>query len=401
MQMEYTLNWLDELVLNWTHNDNTQGYLISDLEFQNTIHAINCEKRQQYAYIRQTIFQSTSESEIQAFLSYYYGSINHLCHQANLNYSNRSANQILIKKLDQHLISCLMELLTFMYGQFADYISVEQAAPISLVLISKTKWQKFITNNFESQLDDTYAIKNHFYEYLKTWLNFNSKKPVTIRELQYYNFLLTELSANSENISQSTELSEFENFLLFTNFNNRIVFSKLTQKISDIVNRIENTISKLERLLCISKQINQQIEKTEMGLISNSESLKTLLGNWIGQEIIYFEKRIHLCAIPVQEIKIDTPIKKIQIGKIESSKVMCLLTVDQMAIALRAADEMKLLMARSLSAVFNQIVPYLSSPYKEVISSSSMRSKSYSPEERDKLVVIQTLQKLIEKIEDY
>jgi hypothetical protein len=72
-----------------------------------------------------------------------------------------------------------------------------------------------------------------------------------------------------------------------------------------------------------------------------------------------------------------------------------------MALVLRAADELRIIMARSLNSVFKSIVPHLSTPYQENISYDSMRSKSYSAEQRDKEIAIQTLQQMINKIKEY
>ncbi len=84
-----------------------------------------------------------------------------------------------------------------------------------------------------------------------------------------------------------------------------------------------------------------------------------------------------------------------------TSKILCTLSVDQMAIVLRSFDELKILKARSLNAVFKTIVPYLSTPVRENISYDSMRSKSYAVETRDREIVIQTLEQMIQKIMEY
>ena len=87
--------------------------------------------------------------------------------------------------------------------------------------------------------------------------------------------------------------------------------------------------------------------------------------------------------------------------KNEPQKLLCILSVDQMALLLRSADDLKIIMARSLNAVFKAIVPHLSTPYQENISWDSMRSKSYNAETRDKEIVIQTLEQMIKKIKEY
>ncbi|MDP9077757.1 MAG: hypothetical protein M3O71_10070 [Bacteroidota bacterium] len=82
-------------------------------------------------------------------------------------------------------------------------------------------------------------------------------------------------------------------------------------------------------------------------------------------------------------------------------KIICNLSVDQMGIILKAADDVRLLVSRSLSMVFKSIVPYLSTKNKSELSWDSMRSNSYHPEESDKEAAIAALEKLIKKIRDY
>ena len=72
-----------------------------------------------------------------------------------------------------------------------------------------------------------------------------------------------------------------------------------------------------------------------------------------------------------------------------------------MALILRATDDLRIIQAKSLNEVFRTIAPYLSTPYKEDISHGAMRSKAYSPEERDRQIAIETLERIIEKIKEY
>jgi len=83
------------------------------------------------------------------------------------------------------------------------------------------------------------------------------------------------------------------------------------------------------------------------------------------------------------------------------AKIICKLSVDQMGIILKAADDVKLLVSRSLSMVFKSIVPYLSTANKSELSWDSMRSNSYHPEQRDKEAAIAALETLIRKIREY
>ncbi|MBW4888949.1 hypothetical protein KXQ82_04455 [Mucilaginibacter sp. HMF5004] len=82
-------------------------------------------------------------------------------------------------------------------------------------------------------------------------------------------------------------------------------------------------------------------------------------------------------------------------------KIICELSIDQMGIILKAADDIKLIVSRSLSQVFKSIVPFLSTSTKDSLSWDSMRSNSYHPEKRDKEIAINALEALIKKIKEY
>lgn len=79
-------------------------------------------------------------------------------------------------------------------------------------------------------------------------------------------------------------------------------------------------------------------------------------------------------------------------------KVLVKLSVDQIAVILKAADDTKLLIAKSLSAVFRSIMPFVSTDQKRDVSWKSARSSTYKFEEHDKIVAIQTLERLISQI---
>jgi hypothetical protein len=97
-----------------------------------------------------------------------------------------------------------------------------------------------------------------------------------------------------------------------------------------------------------------------------------------------------------------TPVKEKHVGPGKAAfKILCPLSVDQMGLILKAADDIKLVMSRSISLVFRSIVPYLSTREKEHVSWNSMRSSTYHPEEKDKNMAIAALEKLIKKIREY
>jgi hypothetical protein len=72
-----------------------------------------------------------------------------------------------------------------------------------------------------------------------------------------------------------------------------------------------------------------------------------------------------------------------------------------LALILRAADQSRLILAKSMNAVFKTVVPYIRTEHKESLSPSSVRASSYSPEQIDKDKAINALQKMIDLIKDY
>jgi len=82
-------------------------------------------------------------------------------------------------------------------------------------------------------------------------------------------------------------------------------------------------------------------------------------------------------------------------------KITCRLSVDQVAILLKAADETRLLSARSFSLVLRSITPFLSTERMPNFSWKSARNSTLKIEERDKAIAIGTLEELIRKIKTY
>jgi hypothetical protein len=83
------------------------------------------------------------------------------------------------------------------------------------------------------------------------------------------------------------------------------------------------------------------------------------------------------------------------------TKIFCKLSVDQLGIILKAADDTKLIIASSLSLIFRSLVPFLSTENSKRISWNSMRKSTYHMEQHDKDVAIEALEKLIATIREY
>jgi len=100
----------------------------------------------------------------------------------------------------------------------------------------------------------------------------------------------------------------------------------------------------------------------------------------------------------VNDVKVKTSPDIKPIGIL---KLICNLSGDQIGIILKAADDTRLIAARSLSLIFQSIIPYLSTYANKDLSWDSIRKSTYRMEQVDKDIVIAALEKLIRKIKDY
>lgn len=169
-----------------------------------------------------------------------------------------------------------------------------------------------------------------------------------------------------------------------------------TQKIAQKANSYGPLNEKMDHLLFHYKEFNQMHHKSDVRLNPHYGDVKKVVGNWFVQEISYLEKKHQWDVSPLPQVQ--QPSKTI---RSEPFKVLCFLSVDQIALIFRAMDSLRILQSRSLNLIFQSIAPYLSTPRKEEISWKSMRSKSSGFEQSDREVVITTLQNIISWVREY
>jgi hypothetical protein len=159
---------------------------------------------------------------------------------------------------------------------------------------------------------------------------------------------------------------------------------------------MEHYDEKVDLLLLGLKTFNQIPRREGARLSSHDADLKTAIGGWFAQELDYLEHKMQLSsAVPAS----SEPSRGMKQGAVQ--KLLCSLSVDQIALLLRSADELKILVSRSMNAIFKAVAPHLSTTCRESISPDSMRSKAYVAETRDKEIVIAKLREMIEKIREY
>ena len=347
--------------------------------------------------LNKQIFLFRKESEIKLLVQKYHSSLITLQDMVICNQNKEVFKSQHLSKIMETLINCLDELLAFIESRFFNYLNIDEKVPISYLIIARKELnQKF--KQLKPLLEKEIANKNITAIIFDIFNYSKYHTSLSYREVFYRKKLIRELELFCENPKKSNTFSAIDELLIFMNFNNIKYMNLFKRSIIEKIEIFQNDADRLDKLWFFLKEFNQLYTNKNFCFNLKNRSLKKVISNWMEQEIIYMEKKIEQSLIPSKEIERNNI--KLNEKSIDN-KITCLLSADQIALILRAGDESRILNAKSMSAVFKTIVPYLSTPYKTELSYHSVRSKSYNAEDKDKEIAIETLEKIIKKIKSY
>lgn len=393
---DYILQWLDTMVSITLRPVKSKICQLLPEDLEKLRELVINEKNKVQSAIMSTVFNLKDEARIRCAIKKYYSSLTALLDQALKDRSGASDEQL--KQALDIIISSIGELLSLIEQRFTRFMGMDERVPATyLVLFKKecSKRLKAITNRVSifEPFQPAFDILQKEFE---TFLGYAPDHYAYIfREVSYIRDICSELE--QVELSAATGVfSKLDELLISMNFNSKRYIHNLTQRVAEHTNAIESASEKMESLLLNFKLFKQFYKKRNVAFNTKDARLHKQIDNWFLQEISYLERQQLYSVMPVKASEQNLKSKKEERQKIKSK-----LSVDQMALILRAADDRRIIIAKSLSSVFKNIAPYLSTPQKNDISFDSMRSKSYSAELRDKEIAIQTLQELIDRIKDY
>jgi hypothetical protein len=400
MNERYVLECLDTLITETLNPAKSKLSDIQEKDISDFRIQIKTERDRVMSTIKCLVFSTESETKIAFGINQFHSSLIALLDQAMRNkICNYKYPQL--KQLINELIRCISELLTFIEGRFADFSSINGTIPTTyfntikkeLVIKIEALHEKF-SNNFHLQPAFVIMIQS-----LVDFLNLSPEvHSFTFKEIRYIKELCKEFDHIV--ISENTKVfSQIDEMLISWNFNDVRYIQHLTEKLSLLIGSQEKTDDKIESLLYYFKSFKQLHRKQSVVFNSKYANLNDEMCNWFFHEILYLEKKMRLSIQPAPE-----PFKSASINtspETPKHKVMCMLSTDQTGLILRAADESRVLVVKSMNELFKTIVPHLSTPYKADLSYDGMRSKSYVAEDRDKQIAIEALERIIKKIKDY
>lgn len=392
----YVLEWLDTLISVKLNPVKTNVTLLNSEDIISFRNCFQNEKNKIMNAIKSLVFRIDDESKIKSAIKLYYCSLIVLLDQALKNQIQNSEYPQL-KQVSEEVIVIINDILFLIENRFGNYLGVQIRLPITYLEPVVKELLTRITE-VEQQLNNYPAFKPVAaitIQVLKNFLNYPSAEhSVTFQEVEYVKELCSEMKHLKYSEGNQTFLL-LDELLIYMNFNSRQYFENLVQRLKIEMNSYETEEETMEWLLFCFKSFKQLPKKS--GVIFNTQQpdLKKSLNNWFRQEISYFEKKRYFSLNQKNFRSQKVPSKK------SKQKVTCDLSTDQTGLIIRAADELRILLAKSMSEVFKTIVPHLSTPHKKDLSYDGMRSKSYAAEERDKQIAIKTLQRIIKKIEEY
>lgn len=392
----YPLEWFDSLISQTLNPNNLILESLLPEDFIIIEEHIEKESKAIQISLKKEIFLLRRKREVRLQVRKYHSNLVSFIDTV-IDYQKRNANlkpeftavlDLLQEKLE--------ELLLLVENRFSEYLSLDERVPITYLMLSRNelelKFKKLSGRVFNGLENNIVSIVIHNgFRFLKS---FSSKK-ITYRQLLYQKELLKSIK-NIRCSEQAAMFSDIDKVLIGRNFNSTDYIEHIIEQIVKEVDEEDSLALKINRLLYYQKEFDRIHSDERISFDPSRSNIKCVLESWFKQEINYLEKNLELSI----QNNIDTG-DNLNSLKGSESKIECDLSADQIALILRAADESRIVKARSMNHFFKMIVPYLSTPFKRELSYQSVRSKSYNAEDRDKFIAVQTLEKIIKKINSY
>jgi hypothetical protein len=398
IEKQHTIEWLDFIITIVLDSSKSEVNTLTTTQYENIIGTCIEKKIKYISFLNQQRLGLFGKRKLRQLIKAHHSSLMILLDQAQQAASQiNPLNKLTISAMAE-ITNCVRELLSLIENGFSQYILLDEPAPKAYVALWK-KDLKIRTDAISSDL----ARRNQNQELIYVLLGPLSEtagaevmQELSFREIFYQKELLRGIEQTISAQLPSSIHDRLVELLIYMNFNSRDFMNYYTSTLAERINALEPENKKITQLLFTFKEFNQMHRKPGARLISYESDVKKVITNWFTQEISYLKKKSRW---DVQPLVIDAPSP--QPTKTDPYKVMVLLSVDQIALFLRALDSLRILQARSMNAVFRSITPFLSTPRKTDISWDSMRSKSYAFEEKDKQTVIKVLESVINWIKEY
>jgi len=398
MVQQYPLEWLDTLISLTLNPSKIYFQDLTKEGIQNYSEKALLEAVSIQSELKNKVFSLHKESQIRLLVQKYHSALIILLDTLTDYQKDAAFQKSDCSNLARTLVSCLDELLFFIERRFANFLSLEERVPTTYLNVSraelKLKLDKIKKGIIAEVADPNFTdiVLGNLYKFIEG----KRDGQITFREVLYRKELVQKLERLHHSKNQTSLYNALNELLVYMNFNSRTYINYFTRSIADKINGLASKAERIDSLHFHYKEFRQMHCNLSMVLYPQHQNLGAILESWFVSEIAYLEKTLHLEVNPIKHYR-----RSNSDAFAVKDRVLLNFSSDQIALVLRACDETRLLSAKSLSEVFKTIVPHLSTPNKKELSFDAVRRKSYTVEENDKEMVVQALQKLIEKIHTF
>ena len=395
----YPLEWLDNLILQTLNPKKNSLKDLSDKELSLISEQLQEESQRVQLQLTQEVFSFQSKTQVRLLIRNYHSTLVFLLDTLLENQKEPSLQTARLTRTVDTMVGTINELLFFLEKRFSPYLSLDQRVPVAYLLVARKelilKLEKLEKKKWagERQKETLQLVIDVVFNFIHAC----SECKITYRQILYQKELIANLELLDITQKANDRYTELDELLVRLNFNSVLYMDYLLEQISISLAIQPSLQLRMGELLLYYKEFGQLSSNEKISFDPLQQNIKLTLENWFTHEIYYLEKTLALAQGGQNDSKTQLPPKAVA----EQNKVECNLSIDQMGLILRAADEARILKARSLNHVFKTIVPYLSSAHKKDLSYNSMRSKSYTAEEKDKEIAIQALERIIRHIREF
>jgi len=276
------------------------------------------------------------------------------------------------------------DLLNYIEQYFTSYFDKDADVPRVYLLLNQRGLRSSI-KALRLKLAELNANAD-FIDMLITPMSAFCQKRASYQELIYIKDILRTLTA-------CEALPELKDLLVSMNFNSCALVSQWIGEMVDTLNSLPETKDRTAQLSKWQKEINQIPVKPNIALKPNCVSLRDQLSQWIAEEIQYLETRQRLLSV--------APSFKASSTANDEEKLQFSVSVNVLAILVRAAHESRLILNKHGTTVFNTVSKFSSTLQTKNPGAKSMDKKSHDPERSHKAKAITALQDMIRLIQDY
>ncbi|KAF2342894.1 hypothetical protein [Flavobacterium tistrianum] len=395
MNNKYPLKWLDNLILERLNPNVSDAGQLSESDLALISEDLEKESKRIRIRIKNEIFALHRKRQIRLQVRKYHSMLIFLLDAMADRRQNKAFDMALLSECCNAVMSCLDGLLSFLEQRYANYLSMDERVPVTYLMVLKKEMRLKAKSlqKLKAADGEIGQVLDAVTQELASPIALKSRSRVTFRQMLYERTLLNELlriGGFGEGL-----FSFLDQKLIALNFNSAAYIHLLARRIGSNLEKLEGLSERSSQLGFYYKEFAQIHSNEKLFFSAELPPLKSVMENWFAHELSYLEKQIELATASDD--------KQVGAGAAEKheNKVECDLSADQIGIILRAADEARVVKSRSMSLVFQRIVPHLSTAFKRDLSYQSVRSKSYNAEENDKNIAILTLEKMIKKIRSY